>query len=88
MGTHKKINIRAGVLQGDTLAQFHHGLTLQKARCRRYPPKKINDADYADDRKLCSKNAERLLNILEKTAAIIGLHVNAENTYAITKMVR
>ena len=44
-----------------------YGLTIEKARSRRYPPKQITDADYADDLALFSNNfkdSERHLHIL------------------------
>ena len=43
-------------------------LTLSKQRSRRYPAIKITDADYADDLVIfadSSRNAEKLLNVLE-----------------------
>ena len=60
-----------------------YGLTLELARSRRFHTKKITDADYADDLALLSDNsynAQKLLHILEKSAAFIGLHVNATKT--------
>ena len=57
-----------------------YGLTLELARSRRFHTKKITDADYTDDLALLSDNsynAQKLLHILEKSAAFIGLHVNA-----------
>ena len=57
----------------------HLGFTLQKARSRRYPAKKITDADYADDLALFADkitDAEKLLHSLEEAAAGIGLYVN------------
>ena len=60
-----------------------YGLTLELARSRRFHTKKITDADYADDVALLpdnSYNAQKLLHILEKSAAFIGLHVNATKT--------
>ena len=60
-----------------------YGLTLEIARSRRFPTKKITDADYADDLALLSDNsynAQKLLHILEQSAAFIGLHVNATKT--------
>ena len=59
------------------------GLILELARSRRFHTKKIADADYADDLALLSDNsynAQKLLHILEKSAAFIGLHVNATKT--------
>ena len=60
-----------------------YGLTLELARSRRFHTKKITDADYTDDLALLSDNsynAQKLLHILEKSAAFIGLHVNATET--------
>ena len=60
-----------------------YSLTLELARSRRFHTKKITDADYADDLALLSDNsynAQKLLHILEKSAAFIGLHVNATKT--------
>ena len=56
---------------------------LTKKRSRRYPAKTITDADYADDIPILAntpKQAETLLNSLERAAAGIGLHVNAHKT--------
>ena len=60
-----------------------YGLTLELARCGRIHTKKITDADYADDLALLSDNSyntQKLLHILEKSAAFIGLHINATKT--------
>ena len=60
-----------------------YGLTLELARSRRFHTKKITDADYAEDLALLSDNsynAQKLLHILKKSAAFIGLHVNATKT--------
>ena len=59
------------------------GFTLEAAKSRRYPAKKITDADYADDLALITnkiKDAEKLLHALEDTAAQIGLYINAGKT--------
>ena len=56
-----------------------YGQTLELARSRRFHTKKITDADYADDLALLSDNsynAQKLLHILEKSVAFIGLHVD------------
>ena len=56
-----------------------YGPTLELARSRRFHTKKITDADYADDLALLSDNsynAQKLLHILEKSVAFIGLHVD------------
>ena len=50
---------------------------------KRYPAKTITDADYADDLALLANTpnqAETLLHSLERAAAGIGLHVNANKT--------
>ena len=60
-----------------------YGLTLELARSRRFHTEKITDADYSDDLAILSYNsynAQKLLHILEKSAAFIGLHVNAAKT--------
>ena len=60
-----------------------NGLTLEKARSRRYPTRTIMDADYADDIALLantSAQAESLLHTLERTAGGIDLDVNANKT--------
>ena len=60
-----------------------YSLTLELARSRRFHTKKITDADYAEDLALLSDNsynAQKLLHILKKSAAFIGLHVNATKT--------
>ena len=60
-----------------------NGLKLTKERSRSYPAQTITDADYADDiAHLASTpaGAETLLHNLERAAAGIGLHVNADKT--------
>ena len=60
-----------------------NGFKLTKERSRIYPAKTITDADYADDIALLANTpaqAETLLHSLERTAAGIGLHVNADKT--------
>ena len=60
-----------------------NGSELIKKKSRRYPAKTISDADYADDIALLAntpKQAETLLHSLERSAAGIGLHVNAHKT--------
>ena len=60
-----------------------NGFELTKKRSRRYPAKTITDADYADDIAILANTpnqAETLLHNLERTAANIGLHVNAHKT--------
>ena len=60
-----------------------NGFVLTKKRNRKYPAKTITDADYADDIALLANTpnkAETRLHSLERTAAGIGLHVNAHKT--------
>ena len=60
-----------------------NGFELTKKRSRRYSAKTITDADYADDIALLANTpnqAETLLHSLERSAAGIGLHVNALKT--------
>ena len=63
------------------------GFTLQKARSRRHPAIYLTDADYADDIALFAdspEDAEKLLHILEASAANIGLHVNSKKIEYMT----
>ena len=60
-----------------------NGFKLTKERSRRYPAQTITDADYADDIALQANTphqTEILLLGLERAAAGIGLHVNADKT--------
>ena len=60
-----------------------NGFELTKKRSRRYPAKTITDADYADDIAILANapaQTETLLHCLERSAAGIGLHVNAQKT--------
>ena len=61
-----------------------NGFKRTKERSRRYPAKTISNADYTDDIALLSNapaQAETLLlHSLERAAAGIGLHVNADKT--------
>ena len=60
-----------------------NGFELKKKRSRRYPAKTVTDAVYADDIALLANTpnqAETLLHRLGRTAAGIGLHVNAHKT--------
>ena len=60
-----------------------NGFELTKKRSRRYPAKTITDADYADDIGTLANTpnqAETLQYSLERAAAGIGLHVNAQKT--------
>ena len=60
-----------------------NGFKLIKERSRRYPAQTITDADYADDIALLANTpsqAKTLLHSLERAAADISLHVNADKT--------
>ena len=60
-----------------------NGFKLAKERSRWYPAQTITDVDYADDIALQANTpaqAENLPQSLERTAACIGLHVNADKT--------
>ena len=60
-----------------------YGFKLTKEWSRRYPAETITDADYADDIALLANTpnqAETLQRSLERAAAGIGLHVNANKT--------
>ena len=60
-----------------------NGLKLTKERSSRFPAKTITDANYADDIALLANapaQAETLPHSLERAAAGIGLHVNANKT--------
>ena len=60
-----------------------NGFELTKKKSRRYPAKTITDTDYADDIAILANTpnqAETLRHSLERAAAAIGLHVNANKT--------
>ena len=60
-----------------------NGFELTKKRSRRYPATTITDADYADDIAILANTpdqAETLLHSLERTAASLGLYVDAHKT--------
>ena len=60
-----------------------NGFKLAKERSRRYPAQTIMDTDYPDSIALLANTAaqaETLLYSLERAAAGIGLHVNADKT--------
>ena len=60
-----------------------NGFKLAKKRNRRHPAQTITDVDYAGGIALLANTpaqAETLLHSLERAAAGIGLHVNAEKT--------
>lgn len=63
------------------------GLQLQPRQSRRFPAKHITDLDYADDLALVAEtvaDAESLLQSLETTAELVGLHCNERKTEYIT----
>ena len=67
----------------NTIAGDQRKWLRAKRRSKRYPAKTITDADYADDLALLANTpnqAETLLHSLERAAAGIGLHVNANKT--------
>ena len=57
-----------------------NGFKLAKERSRRYPAQTITDADYADGITNRQSQAETQLQSLERVAAGMGLHVNANKT--------
>ena len=60
-----------------------NGFKLTKERSRRYPAHTTTDADYANDITFLANTptqAETLLHSLERAAAGISLHVNADKT--------
>ena len=60
-----------------------HVFKQAKARSRRYPSQTITDADYTDNIVLLANapaQVEILLHNLERVAAGIGLHINADKT--------
>ena len=60
-----------------------NGFKMSKKRSRSYPTQTITDANYADDITLLANTpiqAETLQHSRERTAAGIGLHVNADKT--------
>ena len=59
------------------------GFMLNQRRSRRYPAKKITDADYADDIAVLTDyldEATKLLHNIEQQAMVIGLYVNTAKT--------
>ena len=57
-----------------------NGFKLEKERNRRYPTQTITDVDYVDDIANTPALIETLQNSLERAAAGIGFHVNANKT--------
>ena len=71
------------VLRTSTDKIKENGFELTKKRSWRYPAKTVTDADYVDDIAILANTpaqAETLLHSLERTAAGIGLHINAHKT--------
>ena len=61
----------------------NNGFKLTKERNRSYPTQTITNADYANDIVLLANTpiqAESLLHAVERAAASISLHVNADKT--------
>ena len=87
-------DIVAGVLQRDTLAPYlfiiclrtsidimkDNGFKLAKERSRRYPTQIITDVDDIALLENTPTQAETLQHSLERAAAGIGLHINADKT--------
>ena len=73
-----------------TLEGFDLGFTIQPRRSRRYPAKKLTDADYADDLALLADTidgAQVFLARLEEFAASVGLHINGSKTRYMTNSI-
>ena len=71
------------VLRTTTNKMKDNGFKLANERSRRYPAHTITDADFADQIALLANTpslVETLLHCLERAAAGIGLHVNAQRT--------
>ena len=63
------------------------GFELTKKGSRRYPAKRVTNAEYADDIAILANTpvqAETLRHTLERAAAGIGLHVNSHKTEYIS----
>ena len=63
------------------------GFTIERRRSRRIGPKTVTDVDFADDIALLAEsieNARELLHRVEKSAASVGLHINASKTKVMT----
>ena len=63
------------------------GLQLHARRSSRHPAQHLTDLDFADDLAITTesvKDAESLLQSLEKAAALVGLHCNEAKTEFIT----
>eukprot|EP00116_Pleurobrachia_bachei_P001743 sb/3462005/ len=73
-----------------TLEGVDLGFTIQPRRSRRYPAKKLTDADYADDLALLADTidgAQVFLARLEESAASVGLHINGSKTKYMTNSI-
>ena len=73
-----------------TLEGADLGFTIQPRRSRRYPAKKLSDADYADDLALLADTidgAQVFLARLEEFAASVGLHINGSKTKYMTNCI-
>ena len=69
------------VLRASVDKMKNNGFKLAKERSRRYTAQTIKNLDYADDVALVANTptqAETLLHSLERAAAGVGLHVNAD----------
>ena len=84
MGTpHTSLSCQDYVLRTSIDKMKDNGFKLTKERSRRYPAQTITDADDADDIAFLANTptqAETRLHSLERAAASIGLHVNADKT--------
>ena len=63
------------------------GFTIKPRQSRRKGPISITDLDFADDIALLSNNmsqAQELLDVVEKAALKVGLHMNAKKTQFMT----
>ena len=95
--------VNTGVLQGDTLAPFlfimnvdwvmrnsdpeQYGVITKPRQSRRFPERKFNDLDLADDIGLLENSlikAQEQVTKLSDTAKEIGLQINTGKTEVIT----
>ena len=68
-----------------------NGFNMAKEKIGRYPSQKIMDADFTDDIAILANTpvqAESLLHRLEREAAGIDLHVNADKTEHICALIK
>ena len=71
------------VLRTSIVLMKENDFKLSKERSRKYPAQTIKDTEYGNDRALLANSptqAESTLHSLERSAAGIGLHVNADKT--------